>query len=476
MINSLHRTLPVNLGRGWHTTTFRWLAVYAVIFALAVLVLIGFIGWSVTTRMEIDTDSLLHWQMVSFESIPDRELPSAIQRRVEQERLHNSYFGLFAANGAHLAGDILTMPDGLAVVQSGMGGKATGTTLVRSVAVMGRAHLPVIRAIAQARPDGSRIVIARDLRGVLSLRDATLNALVGGGVILLFVSIGAGLLLSVRQMRRVHDIHRVTVRIAQGDLNQRLPIGGRDELDMLAHLVNHMLDEIERLMDEVKGACDGIAHDLRTPLAHIRTLLGNAAQRSHTMADEASAQLIEQARRETDMLLERFRAMLRISEISGLKRRSGFAQVDLTALVKEMCELYEPLAEDGGVNLVTHLDAMPAIHGDRSLLFEAFSNLLDNAIKFSPEGGMVRVTLTVHLHGPRLTVTDNGPGIPEHEREAVLQRFYRGADARRVLGSGLGLSIVSAVMRLHDFTLHVGANEEPGGTVMSVECWPHALD
>src|SRR5258708_39703794 len=122
-------------------------------------------------------------------------------------------------------------------------------------------------------------------------------------------------------MRRVRDIGKVTWRIAEGDLNRRLPTGGRDELDMLAHLVNHMLEEIERLMTEVKSACDGIAHDLRTPAAHIRTLLANVAERMHVIQDDGVAQMLDSARVEADMLLDRFGAMLRISAIGAMKLR-----------------------------------------------------------------------------------------------------------------------------------------------------------
>jgi signal transduction histidine kinase len=257
-----------------------------------------------------------------------------------------------------------------------------------------------------------------------------------------------------------------------------LPIGGRDELDMLAHLVNHMLEEIERLMTEVKSACDGIAHDLRTPAAHIRTLLANVAERMHVVQDDGVAQMVDRARVEADMLLDRFGAMLRISEIGALKRRGGFSSVDLTTLVHELSELYEPLAEDRGIRWTVAVDQVAAVHGDRALLFEAFSNLLDNAIKFAPDNGEVRIELTDHPQGAQLTISDNGPGIPEREREAVLQRFYRGDQTRHLAGSGLGLSIVSAVMRLHDFALRVGANGTGAspGTSMTVECWPHALE
>ena len=145
-------------------------------------------------------------------------------------------------------------------------------------------------------------------------------------------------------------------------------------------------------------------------------------------------------------------------------------------VVFEVSELYEPLAEDRCISLSLESESVPAIHGDRALLFEAFSNLLDNAIKFAPDHGEVRIGLAVLKQGAQLMVSDNGPGIPKGEREAVLQRFYRGNQVGHLAGSGLGLSVVSAVIRLHDFTLRIGGNEPGPGTSMTVECWSHALD
>ena len=229
------------MGRRWHNTTFKWLSVYAVIFALSVMVLIGFIGWSVTTRMETDNDSLLHWQIFYFGSIEDQALPATIYRRTEGEHLNTNYFGLFAPDGTHLAGDIRVFPPDLPLDRQ-------GHTLNDSLIVANQAKSPVVRAMGVRRHSGEQIVVARDLTHVLAVRETMINALVGGGLFCLLVSIASGLLLNLRQMRRVRDIRNVTLRIAEGDLNRRLPIGGRDELDMLAHLVNHMLEEIERLM------------------------------------------------------------------------------------------------------------------------------------------------------------------------------------------------------------------------------------
>jgi signal transduction histidine kinase len=454
------------LGRRWHSTTFRLITVYAVIFSISVMSLLGFIGWAVTGDMEHETDVVMEWQLIYFDSTPNSELADAIHRRLEHERMHSNYYGLFSSDGQHIAGDVLTLPSNLPADRSGV-------TLDHTIRLLDGERAPVVRAMAERRDNGETLVLARDLTHILRIRDTIINALIGGGILCIVAGVVGGLALSVRQMRRLKAIRRVTRRIAQGDLGQRLPIGGRDEIDMLAHLVNHMLAEVERLMNEVKGACDGIAHDLRTPLAHVRTLLGRIAERSNNLEDVALSTLVERARSETDALLDRFRAMLRISEIGTLQRRGGFAEVELQALVEEVGELYEPLAEIRSLNFTVEAQAMPAIHGDRALLFEAFSNLLDNAFKFTPAGGAVRMVLRQTPAGPVVEIIDNGPGIPLDERDAVLQRFYRGERTRHLAGSGLGLSIVSAVLRVHDFAIRIG-NAEPGARV-SIECWSRTL-
>jgi signal transduction histidine kinase len=452
--------------RRWHSTTFRLLMLYAVIFSLSVMGLLGVISWVVTAHMERATDVILQWQLTYFDSLPDSELEGAIRMRLERERMHTDYYGLFAPDGRYVAGDVIAFPQKLPI-------DGHYVTLRHSIKVAGPETVPVVRVAARRRTDGSTLLVAHTLTQVLRTRDVIIKTLLAGGIFCLVGGVAGGIALSMRQMRRVRKIRRVTQRISQGDLAQRLPVGGRDEIDLLSHLVNHMLTEVERLMSEVKGACDGIAHDLRTPLAHVRTLLLRIGEQADTLGDETLSSLIARARAETDALLERFRAMLRISEIGALKRRGGFAEVRLDELVTEISELYEPLAEERSTTLITKAVAGEPIFGDRALLFEMLTNLVGNAIKFTPEGGTVRVELTRTPAGPCIEVVDNGPGIPEEERDAVLQRFYRATNTGHVAGSGLGLSIVSAVVGVHDFSIRL--SDAKPGTCVTIECWSRSL-
>ena len=454
------------LGRRWHSTTFRILSVYGLVFSVSVMTLLSVLSYVVTGEMERQNDIVMEWQLIYLKSIPHNDVAEAVERRLERERLHAAYYGLFSADGRHLAGDVTSLPPGMPT-------NRTPVTLDRTLPIDAGHRAPVVRAMADRRNDGDVLLVARDLTHIMRIRDDLVNTLIFGGLFCLAAGVTGGLALSVRQMGRVREIRRATQLIAQGDLNQRLPVGGSDELDMLAHLVNHMLEEVERLMTEVKGACDGIAHDLRTPLAHVRTLLAHIDERAQQHGDPTLTAILTRARTETDQLLERFRAMLRISEIGSLQRRGGFAELQLEDLIRDVCELYEPLAETRQIRVDLEIASVAMIHGDRALLFEALSNLLDNAVKFTPEGGVVRVELKQTPSGPQIDVVDTGPGVPTSERHAVMQRFYRGEQTRHIAGSGLGLSVVSAVMRVHDFTARIGSADP--GTRVTVECWSRTL-
>jgi signal transduction histidine kinase len=218
-------------------------------------------------------------------------------------------------------------------------------------------------------------------------------------------------------------------------------------------VVNGMLENIERLMHEVKGVTDDIAHDLRTPLTRLLAGLERARRRATSVEDYAAA--ADEAIEDIKGILATFAALLRISEVEDGARRAAFTTVDLAKVAADVAELYEPVAEEKGVVFRLDLDHVtPAeLAGDSSLLFEAIGNLVDNAIKFTPAGGSV--VLRVFRQGRNLgiSVTDSGPGIPAEERETVLRRFYRSERSRHAPGSGLGLSLVAAVARLHEFGL-----------------------
>jgi signal transduction histidine kinase len=242
-----------------------------------------------------------------------------------------------------------------------------------------------------------------------------------------------------------------------GDLSRRIPLEGTsDDIEDLAEKLNRMLGELSNLVEGVRRVSDSIAHDLRTPLARLKTRLERL--RRGRPEEEEIGEAIEEA----DRLLAMFGAVLRIARIeSGERGRAAFAEVDLTSIVDDVAELYRPLIEEKGSRLSLHSAPSVAVQGDRDMLFQAVANLVDNAIKHTPGGGRIEISLAPGDGGAEVVVADDGPGIPPEEREKVRERFYRVDRSRTTPGAGLGLSLVSAVAARHGGDLRLEDNH-PG--------------
>jgi signal transduction histidine kinase len=266
----------------------------------------------------------------------------------------------------------------------------------------------------------------------------------------------AGAWLSVRAQERVADVNQHVQRIIAGDLSERLPHQDVDEpFSNLAAIVNGMLDEMETMIHALAGVGNDIAHDLRTPLTRARLALERGRTNATTM--EQLQSVADKAVANIDQSLAIITALLRLAAIENSRRSAAFGHVPLHEMLREVCDIYEPIAENKNVSLRVDLERRLNVRGDRDLLLEAVANLVDNAIKFTPEGGKVDIEL---LHGDRETivrVTDTGPGISEQEREAVLRRFYRSDKIRNTPGVGLGLNLVAAIVKLHGFRLAIHA-------------------
>ncbi len=444
------------------TVAFRLTLFYSLFFTVCVVMLLGFIYWRTATEMTRRVDQILVLEKNHFTAMKTDRLLDEIDRSIQRDQRHVYFYGLFAPDGHRLAGNVPELPQDI---------PADGRVYEVALLVTSIQAQPLPgRVLAIHLGPGDALLIGHDVQQLTEFGEIMRNAFFWGGSLTIMLGLMFGLALSFRPLRRIEQIQQVCELIMHGNIRQRLPLSThRDELDMLAAIVNRMLDEVEGLMSEVKSVSDHIAHDLRTPLTRMRAVLYRMQQQlGDTPAQHA---MMEQVIAEVDSLLVRFRALLRISEIENKQRRSGFKMVPLQEILEQAVGFFEPLAEDKSIRLSLAAEQVEPIHGDGELLFEAIVNLLDNAIKFTPAGGSVEVRLSQGARGAQIDIIDSGPGIRENERAAVLNRFYRGGNPLQLPGYGLGLSIVMAIIRLHNFGFELG-NSDPG-TRATIFCWPH---
>ena len=430
---------------------------FSVAFTLVTLLIFLFIYWQTTLSETARIDALLVAQADALAQRTPAEVLRAVGERLANDLHRVGFAGVFNAAGQPMGGNLRALPADLPV-----DGRAHRTDA--ALADDALADMDLARAVARPLPDGRILVIGRSVEELVELRRLTLRAIGLGLVPAVLLSFGVSVIISIKTLDRVKGIHQAMARIMHGHIDERLPASGsRDDLDKLVAGVNEMLDEIASLLNQMRGVGDDIAHDLRTPLTRLRTRLERS--RSHPSALEDLHVIIDRSIADLDQTLTIITALLRLGEIEGARRRMAFGTVELDGLIHEVHDLYSPMAEARGVTLDIAGDAPCSVQGDRDLLIEAVANLVDNAIKFTPARGAVRLSTLADDGGcAGIRVADNGAGIPPDERAAVLKRFYRSDKSRNVAGSGLGLSLVAAIARLHGLELRITDNA-PGCVV-----------
>ncbi|SDA36718.1 HAMP domain-containing sensor histidine kinase [Sphingomonas sp. NFR15] len=435
------------------TSTFRLTALLGLVFALGLVVLLGLIYGLSAHELTARSDRILRLEADRLKEVSAEALPDRINAEIRHNASGLTLFGLQSHAGEHVAGNLrvsLDLPFNSPVNISEKPG----------------AHGP-LRVLAIRATTGETILIGRDIAPIVDLRHRMLVMLIVSGAAMTLLVLGTGFLLSLAPLRRVRDLQAASREIAAGRLDRRMPISKRgDELDLFAGTVNAMIEEVERVVAQVKGVTDAIAHDLRTPLTHVRGHLQHAIVLAD--ADLRLVELAQAATADLDLVLERFAALLRISELEARGRHAGFATVSVASMLAAAYDLYEPLAEDVGVRLHHVATQDATITCDPKLLFEAISNLLDNAIKFTGAGGEVWLSSEMTGQALAIAVRDNGPGLAADERQAALRRFYRGTDAAGIPGTGLGLSVVAAIAHLHGFDLELG--DARPGLIVRIRC------
>ncbi|WP_082529236.1 HAMP domain-containing sensor histidine kinase [Aurantimonas sp. Leaf443] len=322
------------------------------------------------------------------------------------------------------------------------------------------------RLYAEGRTLGTlRVMAARRSDILAEIDDILLSALLSGGVVTALLALVGGTLVGLGPTRRVDAIAATTRAIVDGRLDLRLPVSGRgDELDRLAADINVMLARIETLVASLQQVSADIAHDLRTPLSHLRQRLEGLPRAQGRAALERAA---EEAVAGTDAIIQTFDALLRIAQIDAGARRSRFARLDLSALAERVADAYGEVARDAGHRFEASIEPGLAVFGDRDLLTQALANLVENAINHVPPPGRIALVLRGETGAARLEVRDDGPGIPEAERDRVFRRLYRLDRSRGTPGHGLGLALVASIAELHG--ARVTAADAGPGLVMTLD-------
>ena len=453
-MSSVHRIRP--LARILRSATFRLTLIYAGLFVVSACVLFATVFVIATAAMQNDMREVLRTEALQLAEIDRRYgllgLAEQVTRRMSYRTRGPIYYLVQAPTQQVVVGNLPGMPPVEGVVDfvhdrdepSDARAKLTGFGLTL--------------------PDGTFVLVAQDASRLIDMQHAIVRAFIWAGALTLLLAIGGGVLLGGNFVRRIDTIGRTSRAIMEGDLSARIPVrGNNDEIDQLVIGLNAMLDRIQQLLDGLRQVSSDIAHDLRTPLGRLRQKLEDAREHATSTAEYQAA--TEAAIGEADGLLEIFSALLRIAQIEAGAQKSCFTDVDLSELMHSIAEAYEPSAEDSQHKLEVDVAPGVTITGDRQLLAQLFSNLVENALTHTPDGSTVRLALYPKADGFEAEVADNGPGIPTEEREKVFDRFYRLDRSRTTKGSGLGLALVKAIATLHGMTLKL-EDHHPGLAVL----------
>jgi signal transduction histidine kinase len=449
------------LGKVARTTAFKLSAIYIAVFSAFSVFFVLYISYT--------TDVLLNQQLretiaTELLGLSDQfrfgGLPAVVE--VIEQRSHQPGASLYLVtdpNGRYIAGNVTEVSSELL---TSAGVEPIVVTYDRYADDDTRERTAMVQVIRLQT--GFMLLVGRDIGEREQFRQIIGSALIWALALMIGLALLSYIFVSRRVLKRIDSLSATSRRIMTGDLSGRLEVtGSGDEFDRLADSLNAMLDRIEALLYGVKDVSDNIAHDLKTPLTRLRSrveaaLVGDPDPARYRAALEATIE-------ESDQLIRTFNALLMIARVEAGSPDGDMAAVDVAAIVRDVADLYEPVAEAEGVELIVETPEPITIHASRELLGQALANLVDNAIKYGKAGGEGprRVVVTTAREGEALVlrVADNGPGVPAADRERVLQRFVRLEKSRSQPGSGLGLSLVAAVVRLHHGTIEL-ADAAPG--------------
>lgn len=450
------------LGKVVRTTAFKLSAIYIAVFSIFSVAFVLYISFAANQILGDQLHETIAAEIYGLASeYRSRGLPGVVNVVDQRSRQPGASLYLITdVSGRILAGNVARVPASLL----NRSGAQPLTVPYERYDGDNTAHVAVVQVVRL--PGGFRMLVGRDLGEREEFRQVIARALTWALALMLGLAMLSWLFVSRRVLKRIDSLSATSRRIMVGDLSGRLEVtGSGDEFDRLAENLNAMLDRIEHLLLGLKNVSDNIAHDLKTPLTRLRNRVEAALARPED--NDAYRAALVATIEESDQLIKTFNALLMIARMEAGSQDGAMAEVELGAVVRDVAELYEPVAEEKGIVLSVDVPEPVTVTGNRELLGQALANLLDNALKYaaspSSEGDGGRIAIAVSRSGQQvfLTVADNGSGIPAADRERVLQRFVRLEESRSLPGSGLGLSLVAAVVNLHHGTIELG-DARPG--------------
>jgi len=449
----------VHPSRVFRTTGFRLAALYAGLFGLSVVVLLAVIYWIASDALRQQLATNIQGEVAAL--VEDHRAggllhaADIISQRLASGLHRTMYYLLLDPAGRKMAGNLagLSPRDGwqdLPVPAPDDDAKDDA----------GEPEGHRLLAFGVVLPDRSFLLVGEDTDLVVEVEEAIVRAFGWAFGVTILLGVAGGGTLSLGFLRRLDTINRTSRAIIEGRLKDRVPTRGTgDELDRLALNLNEMLDRLQALMESLRQVSSDIAHDLRTPLTNLRQRLEGVRLRASRIEDYETA--VDRAIADTDAILRTFAALLRIAQIESGTRRAAFSTVDLSRVFQSIAAAYSAVAEDRGQTLAATIAPDMRVYGDRELLTQMLANLVENAIRHTPAGTRIALSLEHGTEGPIGTVADNGPGIPSDAREKVFRRFFRLERSRSSPGTGLGLSLVAAVADIHGIGITL-ADNEPG--------------
>ena len=434
----------------WRHNSFR-LALGVTLFILATLMLASGIGYGLlhgqlTGRQDARVTEIFTALAQTSLQGDEVDLIEAIATRINASPDHATVYLLRGAGGKILAGNMAAVD------------------LPKAWSTLSGAQIGVVTdypyRVFSGRAGGYDLTVGLSNADLDDLQEIVLSAFGWAALIALIATLSLGAFLAMRVQRQLSQAEAAMVRVAQGDLTARLPVSGRgDDLDRISTAINASLARLANLVEAMRQVSADVAHELRAPLNRLRIRIETAAEKAAlggSVDNDLAAALSE-----SETINQTFSALLRIAQIEGGARRDHFAAIDLADIMANLAEIYTDVADDAGMSLTCLARSPALIFGDKELLTQAFANLIENAIRHCPQGTRIECKVVTAQGRGIASVADNGPGIPEQDRELVLRRLYRLEKSRTTQGSGLGLSLVKAVADLHNAELSL-ADAAPG--------------